>query len=534
MRALAFIAACILASLEVSCATEAVVPSLEFDVATKMLKTSAVVCTGSPLGKTTFSLPSSPTDEDYSTLEQECAAFMKEKFKGKSFWVNYNTGLCKVFTLCESTKSAITNSATFVYNVAPTRGWSSWNAFYKNATYDRIMGQVKQMVNLGFLDAGYDVIHADGLCTFQNTTDGTNVWRSHLTSGGAYTAKSTLPEYTECFPAGIKSYVDEVHAKGFRVSWYTAGGVKTCSDSLSTVRSSGSTKFKAQVKNDLATYASWGIDILKLDQCDSSSTLPMSPAKDVITYWATMRNSIYPNLMIENCRYACNNIQSGADRLTTPDDTSTFASYCPYIADYHRTWVDIRPWAARIFGQAEAFAPLNDEASPSFGWTYGDALEVCNYDFDNNEFKPQASETAPTPMTKNLEYAHVGLWVIASQPLFLSTDLSQCDNDIISVLQNSTILGINEMWSGDSGARVLDDSDYESTGQHVWIWRKSIDFSDGTTHKYFLAVDVSETEYDEEFDTASIASERCPTGAQVKPIWSRSGLYRSAFFVCIS
>ncbi|RUS29406.1 alpha-galactosidase 1 [Jimgerdemannia flammicorona] len=60
------------------------------------------------------------------------------------------------------------------------------------------------------------------------------------------------------FPSGIKALADYVHSKGLLIGIYSDAGIMTCQ------RRPGSLGFEIQ---DAKTYAGWGIDYLKYDNC---------------------------------------------------------------------------------------------------------------------------------------------------------------------------------------------------------------------------------------------------------------------------
>ncbi len=63
------------------------------------------------------------------------------------------------------------------------------------------------------------------------------------------------------FPSGIKGLADYVHSKGLKLGLYTDIGTKTCG---------GYPGSKGYFDVDAQTFASWGIDSLKVDGCYAS------------------------------------------------------------------------------------------------------------------------------------------------------------------------------------------------------------------------------------------------------------------------
>ncbi|GAY34431.1 hypothetical protein CUMW_011420, partial [Citrus unshiu] len=68
------------------------------------------------------------------------------------------------------------------------------------------------------------------------------------------------------FPSGIKALADYVHAKGLRLGIYSDAGFRTCSNTMP-----GSLGHEVQ---DAGTFAQWGIDYLKYDNCFHDGSKP--------------------------------------------------------------------------------------------------------------------------------------------------------------------------------------------------------------------------------------------------------------------
>ncbi|GBG23798.1 Alpha-galactosidase [Hondaea fermentalgiana] len=450
-----------------------------------------------------------------SIVPSEAACHALEEDTAKAWTWTPSTGLCETFAKCDATTSS-EDSYLFVDAVSkrPGRGWSSWNAFFREATEDLIMEQV-DLVEEHFLSSGYDIIHTDGLCTFANmASDGVTALRTNM-NGLDYTADSQLVEPTDCIVSGMtgpNGYVEKLHNKGFRVSWYTPGSLTSCANH--NFRSKAN--YKALVVNDVKTYKSWGIDILKIDRCGLlPRTDKLNTELKVIKYWGQVIEEHFPALEVENCRFACNNIDGWINEAHPDAEVKVFdytalgklnfQGACPDAARFHRSYVDVRPWASRIKMAMKAFSMFQEETGPMFGWSYGDTLEVCNTDYDNNPYRIASGvqpSTAAGPLTRNLEFLMIGAWAIASQPLFVSTDISNCAEEVIDALTDSALLAVNGEWSGDSG-KIVDIED------DVWTWKKVVETRDAKKTHVLLADMNLETVAGDAWDQAALVALHC-------------------------
>ncbi|KAH7851508.1 hypothetical protein Vadar_012654 [Vaccinium darrowii] len=78
--------------------------------------------------------------------------------------------------------------------------------------------------------------------------------------------RGNLVPKASTFPSGIKSLADYVHAKGLKLGIYSDAGTQTCSLTMP-----GSLGHEEQ---DAKTFASWGIDYLKYDNCNNKNINP--------------------------------------------------------------------------------------------------------------------------------------------------------------------------------------------------------------------------------------------------------------------
>ncbi|CAN1275272.1 unnamed protein product [Linum perenne] len=133
--------------------------------------------------------------------------------------------------------------------ITPPMGWNSWNHFQCNISEKTIKETADAMVSSGLSALGYHYINIDD-CWAELNRD---------SQGNMVSKKST-------FPSGIKALADYVHAKGLKLGIYSDAGSKTCSNLMP-----GSLGHEEQ---DAKTFASWGVDYLKYDNCNDDGTSP--------------------------------------------------------------------------------------------------------------------------------------------------------------------------------------------------------------------------------------------------------------------
>nr|GME03185.1 alpha-galactosidase-like [Ipomoea batatas] len=146
----------------------------------------------------------------------------------------------------------------------PQMGWSSWNHFACNIEENLVRETVDAIVSSGLSALGYEYVNLDD-CWAELNRD----------SQGNFVPKESK------FPSGMKALADYVHSKGLKLGIYSSAGTQTCSQQMP-----GSLGYEDQ---DAKTFASWGIDYLKYDNCFNNNIPPkesMTTLADINDKWA--------------------------------------------------------------------------------------------------------------------------------------------------------------------------------------------------------------------------------------------------------
>jgi alpha-galactosidase len=151
-------------------------------------------------------------------------------------------------------------------------GWNTWNTFTCNVSETLVKETADTLVSSGMRDAGYRYVSID------------DCWMQGRDANGAVVVNPAT------FPSGMKALADYVHGKGLKLGIYSTNYTLTCagrSTKTPRPRLVGSLGHEAQ---DAATYASWGIDYLKYDNCynDGNSGTPQISA----TRYKAMGNAL--------------------------------------------------------------------------------------------------------------------------------------------------------------------------------------------------------------------------------------------------
>ncbi len=138
--------------------------------------------------------------------------------------------------------------------LTPPMGWYPWNEFGQAPQNEKLIKQIADaLISSGMKEAGYVYVGPDeGIC-FSRGADG------KLTSNLAR------------YPSGLRGLGDYIHQRGLKYALYTDAGARTCSKAMPGT--------EGHEFEDMAAFAAWRADYLKVDWCNTQGLAHHSPAK---------------------------------------------------------------------------------------------------------------------------------------------------------------------------------------------------------------------------------------------------------------
>ena len=224
--------------------------------------------------------------------------------------------------------------------IKPVMGWDTlmythyvnnhipWNASI-------LMEIGDNLISTGLSDLGYKHINIDGCaCLIDN-----NTWVRNETG-----YLSADPLY---FPDGVKQVTDYLHSKGLFYGHYTNAGTSSCGHDLNS-----SEYF---IQQDIDLFASWGIDMLKVDDCyvEGNDT-------EVIFKFRDIMNSTGRRMVFSDCRNQCMN-DAGHGR-------TNWQPWCVNLTNSWRISTDINPGWNSMIHNLECGIGFGQWAQPG-AWT---------------------------------------------------------------------------------------------------------------------------------------------------------------------
>ena len=123
----------------------------------------------------------------------------------------------------------------------PAMGWNSWNAFGSGNTEALTKVMADRLVELGLDRLGYVYVVLDDGCYKPERVDG------------------RIVNEDVKFPSGFRALADYLHGKGLKFGMYNDIGTNLCAGAA--VGTCG------HERTDAGSYAEWGVDFLKVDNC---------------------------------------------------------------------------------------------------------------------------------------------------------------------------------------------------------------------------------------------------------------------------
>ncbi|MCV9387004.1 glycoside hydrolase family 27 protein [Reichenbachiella ulvae] len=291
----------------------------------------------------------------------------------------------------------------------PPMGWNSWNKFACDVDENLIKETADAMVASGMKDAGYEYIVID------------DCWHGERDSLGF------IHPDPERFPSGIKALADYIHSKGLKFGIYSDAGWETCG---------GRPGSRGREYQDAMTYASWGVDYLKYDWCNTEG-LKAEGA------YLTMRDALYEAgrpIVFSICEWGDNDPWEWAGPIGHLWRTTGDIYNCFDCEEDHGTWsswgvlqiIDMRPG-------------IRTAAGPGH-WNDPDMMEVGN------------------GMSVSEDRAHFALWAIQAAPLIAGNDIRNMSPETVEILTNKDVIAIDQDTLGVQGYKHIDEEDYE-----VWV-----------------------------------------------------------------
>ncbi|GAA4263299.1 glycoside hydrolase family 27 protein [Dactylosporangium darangshiense] len=281
--------------------------------------------------------------------------------------------------------------------LTPPMGWNDWNAYGCNVSEALVKQTADKMVSSGLAAAGYQYVNIDD-CWMQHSRDA---------------AGNLQPDFAK-FPDGISGTAAYVHSKGLKLGIYEDAGTQTCAGYP------GSLGHEAQ---DARTFAAWGVDYLKYDNCFNNGS---TTTQQYIARYSAMRDALAATgrpIVYSICEWGVNAPWTWAGS----------------VGNLWRTTGDIQANFGSVLSIFHQNVGLSAYAGPG-QWNDPDMLEVGN------------------GMSATEDRAHFSLWAEMAAPLLAGNNLVNASATTLSILGNKAVIAVDQDPAGKQGRMVSSTS----------------------------------------------------------------------------
>ncbi len=297
--------------------------------------------------------------------------------------------------------------------LAPPMGWNDWYSVYCGVNAQLVEQTAQEMVADGMKAAGYDYVNIDD-CWMAGSRD----------SSGNLVADPTR------FPDGLKPVADYVHSLGLKLGIYEDAGTTTCAGYP------GSYGHEAQ---DAATFASWGVDLVKYDRCNIPyGDFPGESEEQVQQMLYTRMSNALKATGAPIVFSMCN-----------PDPGDDPWQWGAPISNLWRTTTDIQDNFGSMLANFEGTVNLFKHARPG-AWNDPDLLQIGNGGSSLLEYTSEFS-----------------LWAEMAAPLIASTNISALTHPELAIYENPNVIAVDQDPLGRQGVPI-------SNANGLWVMTKQL------------------------------------------------------------
>ncbi|CAL8287344.1 unnamed protein product [Merluccius merluccius] len=296
----------------------------------------------------------------------------------------------------------------------PPMGWMAWERFRcdidcnndpENCISEKLFRDMADRLSEdGWRELGYEYVMIDDCwMSMQRGSDG------------------RLQPDPARFPGGIANLAKYIHNRGLKLGIYADMGSATC------MGYPGTTLDKVEI--DAKTFASWGVDYLKFDGCNSNVI------EQLIGY-PLMSKAL--NATGRPIAYSCS-WPAYIGGLPPKVNYYLLGDIC----NVWRNFDDIQDSWDSMQSIFNWFSIHQDDLQPAAGpgrWNDPDMLIIGNFGLSVEQARTQ-----------------MALWAIMAAPLIMSNDLRSLSNDARAILQNRAAIAINQDPRGIQGRRLLQE-----------------------------------------------------------------------------
>ncbi len=300
----------------------------------------------------------------------------------------------------------------------PPMGWNDWSYYQCNISEALILKQARALVRTGLAHKGYDTVTID------------DCWMARKRA-----ADGSLKADPELFPHGMAYIGRELHRMGLKFGIYEDAGTATCG---------GYPGSWGHFTQDAETFASWGVDYLKLDGCNVPDVDGQTMEQTYKKAYTAMSKAL---------------VATGRDIV--------FSDSAPAYFQGRSNWHSVIGWTSKESnlwreGADTALGQASGDAKWSaIAYNYGYNVGLGKYAGPGHFNDPDFLLTGDSGLSTTEMQSQMSLWAVMAAPLISSTDLTRLGPDALRILGNRRIIAVDQDRLGVQGHLVRQGKNYD-------------------------------------------------------------------------
>ncbi|MDE2071013.1 MAG: glycoside hydrolase family 27 protein [Gammaproteobacteria bacterium] len=281
--------------------------------------------------------------------------------------------------------------------LTPPMGFNNWAHYECKLNEQLFVDTANTLVSTGLAKLGYRYVNIDD-CWMEMQRD----------------AAGELVPNPKLFPHGMRWLGDYLHSKGLKFGIYEDAGYMTCQKAPG---------MYGHIEQDVRTFASWGVDYLKLDYCYAPQD--QYPGKN----FSQVAQIVYTRVseaLHHSGRDIVFSCSPPAYVFGKPGEFAEVMRWIGSVCNLWRTDDDIYAAWKSVVANYAGNVGLAKYAFPG-GWNDADMLEVGNPGMSLTEQQSQFS-----------------LWAMMASPLLISTDVAKLSPAALKILSNADVIAVDQ------------------------------------------------------------------------------------------
>jgi alpha-galactosidase len=300
----------------------------------------------------------------------------------------------------------------------PPMGWNDWAHYQCSVTEQIVIANADALVATGLAAKGYTTVTVD------------DCWMAASRNSSGQLVADPVK-----FPHGMAWLGSYLHGKGLKFGIYEDAGSTTCGGYPGSGQPSGGGA--DHFAQDAATFASWGVDYLKLDGCN----IYVPPGQSTEQAYRTAYSA-------------------EASALAATGRPIVFSESAPAYFQSgewgNPTWFDVLGWVGQygqLWREGWDIATYNSSNPNASRWSsvlsnYGYNRWIGRYAHPGNWNDPDFLIAGDPGLSGDESRSQVALWAMMNAPMILSSDVSALSSAGLSALGNSDIVAVDQDAAG--------------------------------------------------------------------------------------